>query len=335
MNFGSLSDLGQNLMLRRQSAGLKANLARLTNELTTGERHDLSTHLRGGFGPLAGLERSLSRLDAFEQARNGLDQKVTGIQTGLQAMQSAISTLGADLTSAASLGQAAVIEAKIFDAPDKLNQVVSYLNTEVSGQYLFSGTASQQRPLVDGDEILDHIRYFAGTASNVSDFTTQVESWFHDSGGGFDTVAYAGGDAIQSDIQISNTQKVSLSAKADDPSFRSMLKSLAIVAIVSEGTMSMSDDEKQALLVQAGEQLITSEGELINMQRDTGRIEAALGEAGVSDSVERGVLEMAKSKIVYADPFETASELEAVQFQIESLYVLTARTSQLRLSDYI
>jgi flagellar hook-associated protein 3 FlgL len=71
------------------------------------------------------------------------------------------------------------------------------------------------------------------------------------------------------------------------------------------------------------------------MQRDTGVTESLLVEAEIAEGVERGVLESARSKIISADPYETASALEAVQFQIETLYVLTARTSQLRLTDYL
>jgi flagellar hook-associated protein 3 FlgL len=80
---------------------------------------------------------------------------------------------------------------------------------------------------------------------------------------------------------------------------------------------------------------MASEQALIGMQRDTGVTENLLVEAEVAGRVEQGALEAARSKITSADPYETASALEAVQFQIEALYVLTARTSQLRLSDYL
>jgi flagellar hook-associated protein 3 FlgL len=335
MNYGSLSDLGQNMMLRRQGSGLKTTLARLTNELTTGERQNLGSHVRGDFSPLAGLERSLKRLDGFALARADMQLRVSGVQTSLSAMQDAIATFGTDLTAAASLEQPDVLDAKLASAPGRLSQVVSYLNTQVSGQFLFSGIATGQAPLIKADELMSYVRGIATSATDVSDFTTQVSAWFQDSGGGFETLAYGGSDQSRSGIAISEAQRIELPFKADNQTFRAMLQDLAVAAVISEGTIAVSDAEKRSVLSQAGQGLIASEQALIGMQRDTGMSESLLTEAEVAGRIEQGILETARSKITSADPYETASALEAVQLQIETLYVLTARTSQLRLSDYL
>ncbi|RLJ41216.1 flagellar hook-associated protein 3 FlgL [Litoreibacter meonggei] len=335
MNYGSLSDLGQNMMLRRQGAGLKTTLARLTTELTTGDRQNLSSHVRGDFGPLAGLERTLTRLDGFASGRSDLQLRVSGMQTSLAAMQNTISTFGTDLTAAASLEQPDVLDAKLASASGRLSQVVSYLNTQVSGQFLFAGVATGQKPLIEADEIMSHINAIATVATDVTDFTTQVSAWFHDSGGGFETLAYGGSTRPQSGIAISEQRRIDLPLKGDDPAFRAILQDLAIATAISEGVITVTQAEKRNVLSQAGQGLIASEQALIGMQRDTGVSENLLTDADVAGRVERGILEMARSKITSADPYETASALEAVQFQIETLYVLTARTSQLRLSDYL
>lgn len=335
MNYSSLSDLSQNMMLRRQGSGLKTTLARLTNELTTGDRQNLSNHVRGDFAPLAGLERSLSRLDGFALARSDLQLRVSGVQTSLAAMQDAISIFGTDLTTAASLEQPDVLDAKLAGASGRLGQVVSYLNTHVSGQYLFSGVATGQAPLPDANAIMTHILGIASAATDVAEFTTQVTAWFQDSGGGFDTLAYSGSAQAQSGIAISESHRIDLTLKADDTAFRTILQDLAVATAISEGAISLTAAEKRSALSQAGQGLITSEQALIAMQRDTGVSESLLTEAEVAGRVEQGILETALSKITSADPYETASALEAVQFQIETLYVLTARTSQLRLSDYL
>lgn len=335
MNYGSLSDLGQSMMLRRQGAGLKSTLARLTNELTTGERQDVSSHVRGEFGPLAGLERSLRRLDGFSLGRANLDLRVSGVQTSLGAMQNAISTFGTDLVSATSLEQPDVLDAKLASASSRLNQVASYLNTQVSGEFLFAGVATGEQPLLSGEDILDHVRSIASSASDATDFITQVDAWFSDSGGGFETLAYGGDDTALSGIAISENQEIGFPIKADDETFRSILRNLAVAVTISEGALAITDAEKKDVVAKAGQDLIASEQSLIAMQRDTGVTESLLAEAEIAEGVERGVLESARSKIISADPYETASALEAVQFQIETLYVLTARTSQLRLTDYL
>ncbi|WP_175500601.1 hypothetical protein [Litoreibacter janthinus] len=330
-----MSDLGQNMLLRRQSSDLKASLTRLTNELASGERQNLGEHLRGDFAPLAGLERSLSRLDGFAQARADLTMRVTATQTSLSAIQGAISNFGTDLAAAASLEQPDVLEAKVAGASGKLSQVVSHLNSQVSGQFLFSGVATGQQPLLSGEEILSEVRGIASSATSVAEFLEQVSSWFDDAGGGFETLVYAGSSQTSAGVTISNARQIDLPIKADDAVFRAMLKEMAIASVVSEGLIATAPEEKRAVLSGVGQRLIASEQTLIGMQRDTGVTESLLAEADIADGVERGLLEAARSRITSADPFETASALEAVQFQIEALYVLTARTSQLRLSDYL
>ncbi|WP_394197696.1 flagellin [Litoreibacter albidus] len=335
MNYSSISDLGQSMMLRRRGAGLKTTLAHLTNELTTGERSDLSGHVRGEFGPLAGLERSLRRLDGFAFGRESVDLRVTGIQTSLEAMQGAISTFGTDMLAAASLEQSDVLDAKLASAASRLSQVTAYLNTQLSGEFLFSGVATRQQPLPDGATILSHVRSIASGSSGPADFMTQIDAWFGDAGGGFETLVYGGDAVAQSGIALSDTLSVGLPFKADDAAFRATLKNLAIAAVISEGGVAVTAAEKRSLVSDAGLAMIAAEKALIDMQRDTGVTQGLIVEASIAGGVERAVLEEAKSKITGVDQYEAASALEAVQFQVEALYVLTARTSQLRLMDYL
>ena len=49
MNFSSVGDLAQNLMLRRQSSGLGAQINRLTEEVVTGRAVRYGPGSRGGF----------------------------------------------------------------------------------------------------------------------------------------------------------------------------------------------------------------------------------------------------------------------------------------------
>lgn len=335
MRFSSISDLGQNLMLRRQGADLKTNLARLTQELTTGVRLDVGRQVRGDFGPLAGLERSLSRLEGFSSARSDLSLRISGIQSSLSTLENVVASFGSDLVSSASLEQPDVLNAKLSSAPDRLDQVVSLLNTQVTGRFLFSGISTDQKPLSSGEEILTQVRNIASTAVDVTDFRTQVDAWFLDSGGGFESFAYGGADVAQNGISISETQAIDVPIKADDLIFRETLRDLAIASVISEGSLNTTEQEKREILTAVGTSLIASENALIGLQRDTGVTESFLSEAEVASETERNVLELALNKIISSDPYETASELEAVQYQIETLYVITARTSQLKLSDYL
>ena len=335
MSYGNLSDLGQSFMLRRQGAELRASLTQLTTELTTGLKEDVGNHVRGDYGPLAGIEYSLQKIDGFASGRTGLELQVTGLQSSLGVMQSLVGEMGTKLLSATNLEQSSNMLATGAEASAAITQLTSYLNTQVAGEFLFSGVASEQKPLMNGEDILDQVRGIATASTDVSDFLSQVGTWFDSAGGGFDTLAYSGSSNARSDIPISEYQVVDLPVKADDEGFRTALKSLAVTAIVSEGSIPGTDEEKRSTIEAAAQSLLSSEQSLIGMQREIGETESLIERAGVAANAERAMMETARLDIIAADPYDTASALEAVQFQIESLYILTARTSQLRLSDYL
>ena len=53
------------------------------------------------------------------------------------------------------------------------------------------------------------------------------------------------------------------------------------------------------------------------------------------NEAEETSLEFARNSLLAADPFETATELENVQFYLQSLYTVTARNSQLNLVNFL
>ena len=58
-------------------------------------------------------------------------------------------------------------------------------------------------------------------------------------------------------------------------------------------------------------------------------------EASTRLSAERTSYEIARTGLLEADPYETASRLEDVQFQLEALYAVTARMARLSLTSYL
>lgn len=89
------------------------------------------------------------------------------------------------------------------------------------------------------------------------------------------------------------------------------------------------------MLMSSGEDLLTSQGALTAVRADLGYAESRLDESKVRLSAERASFEMSRNELLGVDPYETATRLEAVQFQLESLYTVTARLSQLSLVRYL
>ena len=68
MSFTTIGDLSQSFQLRQDNARLKADLQRLTAELSSGRTTDLRGATRGDLRPLASLDRSVTLLAAFRTA---------------------------------------------------------------------------------------------------------------------------------------------------------------------------------------------------------------------------------------------------------------------------
>lgn len=335
MQFSGIGDLAQSLMLRRQGAELKSHMVRLTQEISTGRTKDVSERVRGDFGPLASIQGHLGQLEAFQRVRDDLSGQMVAIQASLSAIQSSTDGFGADLIAAATLGQADVIEAKSADARALLDETVSYLNTNHNGQYLFSGDASDRKPLASSDMLMDELRLVAQTATDPADLEVKIDDWFFNAGGGFETLIYNGSDVAAQKVHISGDSAAEQPILAKDGAFRALMRGLALTELVSENVIPLSFDEATTVYNSAGQSVVEGKNALIGLGRQIGDVQAALVNEDTAANAERTAFETASSKISAVDPYDAAAELEAVQFQIETLYLLTARMSQLRLSDYL
>jgi len=100
MNFTSIGDLAQTFQSRRYNVQIKSDLARLAQELASGQKSDLSTAVAGDFSPIAGLERDLKANSAYKIGIAEAGLFATAQQTALATIQDISSELGSALISA-------------------------------------------------------------------------------------------------------------------------------------------------------------------------------------------------------------------------------------------
>jgi flagellar hook-associated protein 3 FlgL len=85
----------------------------------------------------------------------------------------------------------------------------------------------------------------------------------------------------------------------------------------------------------AGEGLITNQEDLTAVRAKVGYIEARIENAATRNESENRSLQFARGSLLGTDPYETATRLEEVQFQLQSLYAATDKTSQLSLVNFL
>lgn len=335
MSVISFGDMAASIRNMRVTTQTKLDLEKYGSEVASGEKYDLSASVSGDFSPLASIERSLRTLQSYDLAIKEADLFATTVQSSLGSISEHVEELSSVLLTASTNGDATSVSVAGTDARTRFDAVVSTLNTRIGNRSLFSGAATGETALISADEIMNDLVAAVAGSSSFSDVEAIVDDWFMSSSGGFEMIAYQGSDIALSPFALGEHETVRVDFSANDASIREALKGLAMAALVDEGVLEGSVSEQTSLLRSAGETLMGVQAGLADLRAQVGAVEARIEEASLSNSAMTFSYETAKSEIVSADAYETASMLTQTETQLQLIYTLTARMSRLSLSDYI
>ena len=331
----SVGDLARTFQLQRYTGTLKSNLTRLGTELTTGLKSDLGASLAGDFGAFAGIERSLKAIAAFKTANTEASGMLAAAQLSLETVQTMGRDLSTGLLTASSSRDVNLIHATAEDARQKFSAVVANLNTSIADRSLFAGAATDHAALATGDTMMAELKLTVAAETTAAGIVAAVDAWFDTPGGGFETTGYLGSTQNMGPLMIADGESVAVPFRADDQVVRDNLKSFALAALVAEGVLPNDTSEQAALITVASERLLASDGAVTNMRARIGAIENRIEDAQARNAAEQSAYELARVELAAADPYETASELEAVYAQLEVLYTVTARIAGLKFTDFM
>ena len=331
----TIGDLATTFQLRKFTNASKAELTRLAQEMTSGVKSDLGAAVAGDFGPIAGIERSLRANAAYRTVNAEAGSMLTAAQLALGSVQDLASNLSPALLTAASARDVTLIDATSEDARQKFSSVVARFNTRIADRSFFSGAATDRNALVDGDTMLADLAAATAGLTTAADVEAAVTAWFDDAGGGFETTGYTGSLTDMGPMIIADDEEIALDVRADDQTVRDVLKGFAMAALIAEGALA-GDVEAQADLIElSAGRLVAAENDVTSLRARIGTLEERVEDAQARNAAERSAYELARNEIVEADPYETATLLQTVIAQIESLYTITARISRLRFTDYM
>ncbi len=335
MNSVSIGDLARVFQSRQLSVGLKSDLTRLSRELTTGVRADISTALSGDFGPMADIERLLTTLKSRQTAVAEAGFVTDAMQTSLEGVQENGRALNAALLTVQSTDNAATRQVVAGNARERFAMLTSALNTHVGGRTLFGGGATDRPALASATDMLAALQVATAAETTAAGVEAAVDAWFDTPGGGFETIGYLGSDTPMAVFQLGEGDRVQPDFRADDPALREVMKGFAMAALVGEGVLAGDAAEQSALLKTAGERLINADQDLTALRAEIGLSQQRIEDANTRVSAEKTSLELARNKLIAVDPYEAASELEATYTQLETFYTITARLARLNFMDYM
>lgn len=337
MNYLSIGDMAQAFQMRRHNVELQKQLSRLSEELTTGVKSDLSAAVSGDFKALAGIDRSLTKLESYRVAASEAGLFTESLQNALQVAHDVSIELAPGLLGAAAAGTHALVDTTANDVRQKFHSVVSALNTQVADRYLLSGAATDQRPISGSQDVLDALMVATAGQATATDVANAVAAWFDApaGGGGYLDMVYGGSTNALAPFQLGPGDAAAMDVTAADPALRDLLRGLALGALIAEGAMAGDDAGRAELAKVSGETLLSASTKITSLRARIGTVEGQIADTDARNAAESSALRIARTKIVSADPYDTASALDAVQTQIETLYALTARISRLSLADYL
>ena len=153
---------GYSDLLVGQLATMRSRLDDLSQQLTSGVR----SQTYGGLGTSRDLalayQTKLGRVEAFQQTIGTLDVRMqVGDKTLLQLSKISSELKGGLDPNSFNLSTTGVTDSQTY-ALDALNAFTALLNTDVAGRYMFSGSATDTKPVVGVDEMLDGANGKAG-----------------------------------------------------------------------------------------------------------------------------------------------------------------------------
>lgn len=335
MHVQSFGDMAQYLFLRRRSVELNSTLDTLTQEMSTGIASNLPERLGGDLGFVVDLERSISKMDSYKVAAQEAGLFASTAQSYLERINESALKLGSDILALSSTSNDTTSQEMAAQAENFLTETISNLNGKFSGRSLFAGTDTSVTPLESPDTMMAALVAEVGALTDVDDIFQAVEDWFNDPAG-FDAIMYNGSTSSMSAVRIGANEEVNFALRADDERLKQAMQSFALGALASEDYLShLSTVEASALVKRAGTELMNAQAELTDVQSDLGFVEARIEETQVRNTAALTTMGTTLNDLILADPAETASRVEEVQFQLEALYSITVRSSQLNLLNYM
>ncbi len=331
----SIGDMSQHFQSLRQTGAIKDRMLTLAQELSTGTKADLTTHMGGDTGRLSVLDRELSTLSAFELTNADLARNLAKSQTILESADGLRNQMAARFVQITPSTTTVEIREAGARARTDFATLVHRMNGRDGDRALFAGVAVDATAFAPPEDMLADMVASIGGATTTAAITTAIDFWFDDPAGGFATMGYTGDTGPAMTRKISESETLTLNARGDDPGIKSLLKGAALAAVTDIMGTAITSTTQAELVRAAGDELFSAGTPLTQMRAEIGVNEERISLARTAQAAKSTSFGIARNEMVSADPFETATLLQDVQRQLEMQFTSTSRLSQLSLVNYL
>lgn len=347
----SLSNVSRASILRIQS-----ELRDATKEATTGRMADVGLGLGRLTGNAVSYRAQESSFKSQLESNKLVSTRIQVADNTLTALNKSAESFSGQLINGTAT--ASGVPALVASAKANLAQLTggSGLGVQSAGQYLFAGTQSDVQPIQDGSAALkadfeaylgaigkttatvgktEIDDYFAPGGKTVTSGTPSVTRTFsfdaHFTDAAWDAGwSNASGDAT---ARISASETVKTSASANDPAFRKLAASYAIIG--SLGVETMGEGARQAVVARAQAQLSAGRIAVDDIRADFGVRQNRITAANTALTQQHDIVKAAYDRLEGVDETEAALLMNSLKTQLETSFAVTGRIQGLSILNYL
>ncbi|MEM1379053.1 MAG: hypothetical protein AAGH41_00360 [Pseudomonadota bacterium] len=316
--------------LIRQIGQLRTRLDQSSIEMVTGRRTDILEAVRGDNDVLL---RAQAVIDTAQPAQARLAVVEGRYRVAGSALETIRDLTGEVSRAAQSAGDlASGVDANKFAATEArtaLASAFSTLEARFGGRSLFGGDLGSGRVLEDVTVLLGEIQTATAGLTTAASIEAAIDTIFAP-GGAFETVVYSGGAPL-ADPELENGLTLTTLPTADSETLRQLFKGLSMVAFNDQ----VDPDERAQFLRDGAEIIETAREATIADEASIGlALNAIQAEMDRQDDLLFDA-EVTLENLIGRDPFDAATETQALEARLQAAYTVTSRLSSLRLTNFL
>jgi flagellar hook-associated protein 3 FlgL len=337
MQVSGYSDLLAFTRRNRVTSQLREQLQTVSQEAVTGLKADITKATDGRTGEAHLLQKAINDLDLSRQMNSLSQTRLSLTQNSVEGVRNAVNDIGTRASVALNSNAQIGIDIIIDEAGSNLESVMSAINARQGARHLLSGAATDRPPFGDGaaQQVISDITNILSNAPSVQDAEADLDTYFNDAAGGFATNIYQGSTNNTSGSPIGNGSSVQLGLRGDNEGFRDMIRGLGVLA--SSKAISENTEPNAFKTIFASGASFAAQGNdaMIKIEGQIGIVAETLAKGEERLKNEAVALGEAFNSVFGRDQFEAAAELKSLQVQLEASYAITARLSDLTLTNYL
>jgi len=334
--------------MRLSMAKLQSQLIDAQKEVSTGRYADVGLALGNKTGQSVSLRQEMARLQAIIDSNGPVATRLEATQSALQSISGSAQDFINQLVSARSADVQSSLQGQ---AQSGLSSLISTLNTQINGAYLFSGINADAQPVASYDQsppgankqaVDDAFTAYFGfsqsdpqaadiSAADMQDFLdTSFADLFKDPAWKSDW-SQAPDQNVRS--RISSSELIETSVNANSDAVRKLVSAYTMMAGL--GTSNLNQAAFQKVVDQASK--LTSEAVqgLTTMQADLGSAQQRVTAANDRMTTQKDIITTHVGTLEDVDPYEASTRLTALMNQVETAYAMTARIQKLTILNYL